>query len=524
MKIQVILILMSIVMAFLSGYLLIAVKTPESSDVSISSQVSKIKREFQAQHKALQKINPLSLYPAKDVAQLVSPEGLLPSTHKYPLRSLRLLLSYGQTCKGRYLEALRAEELEASLEKELIWKKFECGQILQLPRKFFDSPPYISPFGNSYALLFLRSQRETDLSEWLQAHLTVFHVSELDEVLRELRHRPVIYKVLAQMDDVALRGIVSKDSLLLSRDYVLMQNSSSRTSLSMFPDGSSVYSVFERASWDRFLSQFPVILSAADSGCLQKEGQLCWGTNDRSYRQFQNPFLALFAVSILLTMMSIVLVFKRVKSQKLEEERKRFALQTLTHELRTPIASLMMSAEAMIDRYDSAPESLQPHILRVADDTQRLKRLAEISRQYLAAHQSKKTVQFNIQPIESINSYLTEVLATYGSKIKFCPLIRDEKGSFDPYWVSVCITNLIENALAHGKPPVEVGVEIHESQLEVVVKDEGAFKGPLFSKGISSQGLGMGLSIVKKIVEDMKGELFFERTPTRFGIRIESEL
>ena len=87
--------------------------------------------------------------------------------------------------------------------------------------------------------------------------------------------------------------------------------------------------------------------------------------------------------------------------------------------------------------------------------------------------------------------------------------------------------NLVDNALQHGSPPVVIRVTgADESGIDVAVTDSGAGVPPtlvptLFSRLRTlsrtnrdrSRGTGLGLSLVKGLVEAMGGRVWYERSP-----------
>lgn len=83
----------------------------------------------------------------------------------------------------------------------------------------------------------------------------------------------------------------------------------------------------------------------------------------------------------------------------------------------------------------------------------------------------------------------------------------------------MALKNLLENAFYHGEGQVELCLSIENNQLLVQVMDQGkpperAKQAQLlerFSKiDANSQGSGLGLNIVKQIMENHQGELFFK--------------
>ena len=537
---------LAVLMAFFAGSLFLALTPKEPTQETTTVQIAQLKRDFRAKRPGVPKISPLSVYPARDIPELLSPGSVLPQTYRFPYAQIRALAVYSKTCGHRKEdggEIVRptgsglgsGSGIDPRLKKEFAWQQFLCGAREKLPHAFFERPPYMSPFGGSYAAQALSHPNKVNTdSNWIESHLGNFHVTELKTVLDDIENASPLYQVLSQLDDYALLGLANKDPVVLSSGFILFQErlgDGSKAPGYSTADHSNTYQVYSRSEWNQFISDAAFLPTlTVDQSCLQKEGGICWVANQKPlFKKFRDPSLLLFGGSLFLTILSVALIFSKIRSQRLEEDRKRFALQTLTHELRTPIASLLVTSDTLMNKFDLLPKDFQTHLLLIANDTQRLRRLADVSRQYLTAHPGSKLVQFDFQKIASINDYVAKTLEAQGSAVEFHMLEKDQAFVLDPYWVSVCIKNLVENAISHGKGPVRLCLEIENRALKVTVEDAGRAPatllgnlGEAFVKGRASSGLGLGLNIVKTIVSAMSGDFIFAQNPTTFGFKIES--
>jgi PAS domain S-box-containing protein len=197
--------------------------------------------------------------------------------------------------------------------------------------------------------------------------------------------------------------------------------------------------------------------------------------------------------------------------------RERF-LSIASHELKTPVASLRLSAEALLhakaaDRLDD--ERLQMGLDRILTSSHRLgalvDELLDISR-----------LTAGVLPIEPTATDLvalaSDVIARFvdaggGDRLRLIagsPVVLE----VDPSRVDQVLTNLIDNALKYSEPPTEVEVTISErpDAVEVAVADRGMGIDDVtasrmfeaFGRGDAVDhvaGLGLGLHIAQQVAE-----------------------
>jgi signal transduction histidine kinase len=512
MRLYILLILIAVTTAFSAGYLSLSIHQSSLSAHESLNQIDHLKNELQHSSRPTLDLNLAALYPAAESSFFLDPKYLLSQSQTYRFASLASLYRYTATCDSQRI----VPEKTDALKKAWLWLRYRCGAITELPEDFFETGPFIFPLGGSYA--FLRASQSPGDSDWAQRHLQYMNVSEL-KALPHLTLDPQ-YAVLASLAPEVLRSMASNEEWILSQNYVLHRNvnrASPAESISSSPHASG-YSAFSRADWDRLLSGSPFSTEPIRSNqlCLLKDGGICWQDNSAAlFRSVRLPMLILLFSAVLLAIACVWFAISKFKTQRIEEERKRFALQTLTHELRTPLTSLLLSSEEMLDSFDSLPIVAQSTLLRMSDDIRRLQRLAETSQRYLSSQPGQGLIVFGFKQIDSVHSYLDEILQPFEKKITVQYLDQDREFKLDPYWVAICVKNLVENALRHGRPPVQVTIENSNRKLQITVRDQGSFGAP------SSQGLGLGLAIVRRVVESMGADLSFSQNPTCFQLKLE---
>ena len=235
-----------------------------------------------------------------------------------------------------------------------------------------------------------------------------------------------------------------------------------------------------------------------------------------------------------------------IEDQKIAQETLREAhsrtthfLATLSHELRNPLAALMASAELLEhptldeDRRRDASQAIQRqawHLKRLTDD------LLDISRITLGKIQMTTTTVDLREVCRHVCVDFTEKADRLGVGLD-CD-VPDEPilVNGDPSRIRQCVDNLVSNALKASAPGMRVRVSTRTGErfAEIVVSDEGVGieEEALttiflpFSQGHDwvNRGLGLGLSIVSRLVELHGGSVWVDSSGRHqgatFGIRL----
>jgi len=480
----------------------------DSRNLEVHSQqaISQIKSKFESSYSPLSKINSEEIRQQKAAAELIDPTTILPHTEKYPRREIVSLYHYAETCKNRGSLHLQ----NRNLQKAQVWHEYTCNYRKTLPEAFFRTQPFMHPSGESFVTLAARHKdSQFSKSSWIVSHLRYAHILE--------------NSLIGFLDPRNLRSILNGDTLIETPSSLLISH---KIDTSLSP--STTYFVYSRRSWDEFLNKQSVRTSEnMTTGCILREANLCWVKNNkRSARE--NFRLALLFSAGLLTLAGtlVVQIIRRNIFQRRASKQRTFVLQMLTHEIRTPATAVQLSLETLRSEFDKLPSNSQEAFLRICDQTQKLIRVIEASKQYLINDNSSNSVKFKAQSTPSINFFFEAIVEKYGDQVNMQPLHQDRPGNFDRYWIELCLNNLIDNALAHGRPPVNVSLSYTGKRLVIDIQDNGVLKAKSieelavqFKRGQTSHGLGLGLVLVQKITRAMGGELTLTCAPTTFSMK-----
>ncbi len=221
------------------------------------------------------------------------------------------------------------------------------------------------------------------------------------------------------------------------------------------------------------------------------------------------------------------------ESQEAIQARDEF-LSIASHELRTPCTSLRLGIEALLrharaGKLDRMPAPLIERLLETSDRQSKhllhlIDRLLDVSR-LEAGHLDLELDEVDLTALtrEAAGELREELARTGGSLVVEAE--RPVRGSWDRARLRQVVTNLLGNALKYGAgKPVRVRVHGDDLSAWLCVEDRGigipeerqphVFE--RFERAVSSRhygGLGLGLYIVRQIVEAHGGSITLESHP-----------
>lgn len=233
--------------------------------------------------------------------------------------------------------------------------------------------------------------------------------------------------------------------------------------------------------------------------------------------------LAEAGILLALILAGATLIFVYWNKQHRLNQMQRAFVSNVTHELKSPVASIQLALETMALR-NLSDEKKREYIGMMLDDTERLTVL--INRILGAARIDKKRGRYDLQPV-SMRHLLTEMLEQDrhlfekdGHKVVLESPGGDARVAVDKAAMQVVVSNLIENAARYSRRGSTIRVrlqrDLRSCRIDVIDTGNGIRRADLknvfkmFWRGEkeSSRGTGLGLYIVRNIVRDHRGKVW----------------
>ncbi len=438
--------------------------------------------------------NSLDSYDIKTIqskfpSQLLKHESMLPQTSNYLLKDLQRLYKFAQTCKGK-------PPSSPLLNEPGYFTKAICKGNRLTP-KWFSRSGLIHPGGGTYASRYAVTKPR--MRKLIQDYM---HIKE-----RPKADATTLLGKLQKMDYNTMQAFISGSEMFIHGQELWVRQS-------------DFYFIFNKTLWEGLLKEnkLTITIYSKENPCFVKTGNICWEI--KSYADL------LFYVMIGLVLFNIILILiwaiTRWNSRRNEMKRRMLVLQILTHELRTPIASLSLTVEGFRREFENLPKTVYNEFRKLCEDTRRLRLLATASKDYLQSDNQPLASEW----LPSVNDWLNVRFQDVKHPIKI-EINKDSAIKINIYWLGTCLDNLIENAIKYGTSPVLLHVQIKKNFVVFKVIDQGklskknwnVLRKPFTSEG----GLGLGLTIVESMIERMGGKMFLKGPPTTFILEIPCE-
>ncbi len=236
---------------------------------------------------------------------------------------------------------------------------------------------------------------------------------------------------------------------------------------------------------------------------------------------FTSVILILFILSIFI--ITLYIIFKQKKLSEIKND----FINNMTHELKTPISTISLASQMLNDSSIPEKDRNYQHISAIiADESKRLG--FHVEKVLQMAIIDRGGVELSCKPIR-VHELINQILNTINLKLRdkngelqsFLTAQKDEVFA-DELHLSNVFSNILDNAIKYSKetPSIEIKTRNLNGHIIISIKDNGIGirkenQKKVFEKFYrvptgnlhDVRGFGLGLSYVKKIVEQHKGHI-----------------
>jgi two-component system phosphate regulon sensor histidine kinase PhoR len=232
------------------------------------------------------------------------------------------------------------------------------------------------------------------------------------------------------------------------------------------------------------------------------------------------------AFSLLITFI-IIYIFRRMLSQDKLHRMKNDFINNMTHELKTPIATISLAVDAINNPQVKSDEEKFSNYSRILKEENH-KLNNHVERVLQVALLDKDELQLDKKPVNVIK-LLENTIRSYNLQIQQqnAKVILDARENdlfvfADEFHLGNAFNNLLDNALKYSSVPCEITISVTRSANQVIIcyKDNGIgmdneAREKAFDKFYRAQGgnlhdikgFGLGLSYTKSIIESHNGSI-----------------
>jgi two-component system phosphate regulon sensor histidine kinase PhoR len=239
------------------------------------------------------------------------------------------------------------------------------------------------------------------------------------------------------------------------------------------------------------------------------------------------------ALSLLFTLIIVVAyagaIYQLIRQKQISEIKSDF-INNMTHEFKTPIATINLAVEAIRNpKIIEDKEKVFRYLQMIKDENKRMHaqvenvlRISKLEKNQLDISKDRVNVHDIIQ---SAIAHVELIVADRAGYIKLhFGSERSDVLASEMHFTNV-IVNILDNAIKYSPdaPKIDIYTELAKNYIIIKIKDQGAGMSKAVLKRVFEQfyrehtgdlhnikGHGLGLAYVKKIIEDHQGEVYAE--------------
>ena len=264
-----------------------------------------------------------------------------------------------------------------------------------------------------------------------------------------------------------------------------------------------------------------------------------------SYRVRVRIAIGLIVIATLAAFAGLAVAWRAFERQRRLGELKSNFVASVSHELRAPIAAVRLMTENLERGTVPPGERHQDYLRMIGQECRRLSSLVENVLDFSRIDRGRRQYTFEATDLPALLTQTIEVMRPYAGQREVrlvCASLPAaaalKQARVDHHALQQALVNLMDNAIKHSPAgaDVVVGLELEPNILRLFVDDRGPgipadeqeriFE-PFYRRGSElrreTQGIGIGLSIVKHVAEAHGGRVVVRSSPgagSRFAIEL----
>jgi two-component system phosphate regulon sensor histidine kinase PhoR len=228
-----------------------------------------------------------------------------------------------------------------------------------------------------------------------------------------------------------------------------------------------------------------------------------------------------------------------LRQKKLSEIKSDF-INNMTHELKTPLATISLAVDAIRNpKVLGDPQKLEYFSSIIKDENKRMNKQVETILQ--AALLDKQEVQLRLKPLH-VHDIMSSIVDNFrlqfderkGSAVTLLQAANDQVQGDEVHFTNM-LSNLVDNAIKYSKedvgPVVKISTENAGNNIRIRIEDNGIGMSKetvsrIFEKFYRAhtgnihnvKGFGLGLSYVKTMVDAHNGKIKVDSTPGKGSV------
>jgi len=257
--------------------------------------------------------------------------------------------------------------------------------------------------------------------------------------------------------------------------------------------------------------------------------------------KFISPWIYIGIIVLLVSFFfiySLVIIFRQKKVSEVKND----FINNMTHELKTPISTISLSSEMLLQKADISQEHVKKYANIIFEENKRLEQQVERVLNVAKLDKNELVLNKEIIDIKEILFQLKENFETFQKASNSQLLLSLSEGSHslngDPVHLTNVLYNLMDNAVKYSEGAIHIAIttEVSSSHLIIEFEDKGIGISKEHQKSIfdkfyrvptgnvhNVKGFGLGLYYVKLIVEGHGGKILMRSIPkegTVFTIKL----